>query len=48
MTKQQPQYAAVRFIQSLVGVHDRGTHLRQGIEATLGAIAEAVEPAHKV
>ncbi|HEX4248299.1 MAG TPA: SRPBCC family protein [Pseudonocardia sp.] len=48
ITKERPQYAPVRLMQSLVGVHDRGTHLRQGIETTLEAVASAVEPAHRV
>lgn len=47
MTKQQPQYAPVRWIQSAVGVHDRGEHLRQGMHKTLEAVARSVEPAHK-
>jgi len=48
MTKQQPQYAPVRWIQSAVGVPDRGAHLREGMRATLDALAEALEPAHQV
>jgi putative intracellular protease/amidase/uncharacterized protein YndB with AHSA1/START domain len=47
MTKQQPQYAPVRWIQSAVGVPDRGAHLREGMRATLNALAEALEPAHR-
>ena len=47
MTKQQPQYAPVRGIQSAVGAHDRGAHLRKGMEATLDALAKTLEPAHK-
>ena len=48
MTKQQPQYAPVRLIQSAVGVPDRGAHLRESMRATLDALAETLEPAHQV
>jgi putative intracellular protease/amidase len=48
ITKQDPQYAPVRFIQTLVGVDDRGTHLRQGMHDTLDALAETLDPAHRV
>lgn len=47
MTKQQPQYAPVRWIQSMVGVDDRGAHLRAGMRDTLDALAESLEPAHR-
>ena len=47
MTKQRPQYAPVRWIQSAVGVPDRGAHLREGMRATLDALADALEPAHR-
>lgn len=47
MTKQQPQYAPIRWMQNRVGAHDRGDHLRKGMEATLDALANTLEPAHK-
>lgn len=45
MTKQQPQYAPIRWIQSAVGVDDRGTDLRKGMEITLERVHDALAPA---
>jgi len=45
MTKQQPQYAPIRWIQSAVGVDDRGTDLRKGMETTLKRLDDALAPA---
>lgn len=47
VTKNEPQYAPVRWIQSMVGVDDRGGHLRQGMQATLDRVAEILAPAYQ-
>src|SRR5271167_502590 len=44
MTKMQPQAAPVLAIQSMVGVHDRASHLRAGMERTLKGLADQVQP----
>jgi hypothetical protein len=43
MTKMQPQAAPVLAIQSMVGVHDRASHLRAGMEQTLKGLAGQVQ-----
>jgi hypothetical protein len=40
----QPQAAPVLAIQSMVGVHDRASHLRAGMERTLKGLADQVQP----
>jgi len=43
--KENPQYAPIRWIQSMVGVDDRGAHLRKGMQTTLDRLAEVLAPA---
>lgn len=43
MTKQRPQAAPVLKMQSMVGVHDRAEHLRQGMQRTLDHLARQVQ-----
>jgi len=44
MTKQRPQYAPIPWIQSAVGVDDRGTDLRKGMETTLERLDDSLTP----
>jgi hypothetical protein len=39
MTKAGAQYAPIRWTQNLVGVRDRGAHLRAGMQTTLDRLA---------
>jgi putative intracellular protease/amidase len=43
MTKQRPQATPILKMQSMVGVHNRADHLRQGMEQTLDGLARQVE-----
>ncbi|MCW2855533.1 MAG: hypothetical protein JWR52_1148 [Marmoricola sp.] len=42
--KEDPQYAAIRTMQNMVGVRDRGTNLREGMRTTLDRLAESFGP----